>query len=413
MKQGRFKGENQTDVIISGAGIVGLVMAGLLAKQNIKVTLIESKLPEAIPRDSIDPRALAITPASRKILESINVWQTLPDERLGYFESIEVWDQPGSGHIQFHASETTEAVLGYIIEVSILEQFTRLHVIQSDQVTLVQPASINHYKNTDGEIVIGLDNGMQLSGRLLIAADGARSKLRNLTGIAYQSQSYQQSAVAGIVQTQCDHGQTARQWFSDKGILALLPLAEHDHCGFVWSTDTDYANQLISMDDARFLKSVTEATDSTLGDVIKCLSRQSFPLYYAQAEQYCLDRIALIGDAAHSVHPLAGQGANLGILDAAILSDEIEHCIQHNRDYGLHRNLRRFERRRRSENILMMNVFSGFKNVFEAQTLPLPWIRSMGMGILNNFVPAKRFIMHRAMGLTGDVPETVKAPFYF
>lgn len=405
---------NQFDVIISGAGVVGMVLGGLLAQHDLSVLLIEATANIQTESDDIDPRTLAITPASKQILHDIGVWQVLAqeDHRVGQFEQIHVWDEAGSGRIEFNANDSIEKALGYIIENSVLHKALHQVVSSKAALTLYQPATINSIELNDDQVAVALEDGRRLKSLLLVAADGQRSAVREQVGIAYTSESYDQTAIAGVIKTAQIHSQVARQRFLNNGILALLPLWDEHHCGFVWSTDQPQAQLLLSMSETEFCKEITLASEAVIGEVQQSLSRQGFPLSSAQAAQYCQHRLALVGDAAHSVHPLAGQGVNLGIMDAAVLAEEIIALHQQHRDYGQHIYLRRYERRRRDENIIMMNVFSGFKQLFESSQFPIPLLRNSGMSLLDKVIPLKRWIMNRAMGLSGDVPANIKTTFY-
>ena len=256
-------------------------------------------------------------------------------------------------------------------------------------------------------ISVTLNDGREVSAKLLVAADGTRSKVRQLAGIGYPVHQYRQTAVAGIVRTELSHGQVARQRFLSNGPLAFLPMADPNHCGVVWSTAPGHADDLLAMDEAAFQQALGEAFEHTLGAVTGVGVRQGFPLQRAQALRYCSDRIALVGDAAHCVHPLAGMGANLGLLDVAALFQIINTAGRKGRDPGGTALLRKYERWRKGENYMVMMTLEGLKYLFENQTLPIPGLRNAGMELFNSFQALKNFTMRRATGLAGDLPDLV------
>ncbi len=413
MIQSKPFNQETIDVIICGAGIVGSILALRLAYAGLNVAMIEEHPTDFNNVKKIDPRTLAITPVSKIILSGLGVWQQLPQDKIGVFNKIHVWDEMGDGRVEFDSNDTIQKYLGYIVEQLVLEKYLNEQLLKQDNIFVYDETEINTASFENDYVSLSLNNGKSLTARLLVGADGARSKIRELAGITFESNSYEQIAIAGVVKTENSHQQTARQRFLEEGILALLPLYDESYCGFVWSTTESNAEYLKQMDEQSFCQTMTHANESILGEVINCYSRQTFPLSSAQAAQYCEHRIALVGDAAHRVHPLAGQGANLGVMDAEVLSEEIIQLYKQQRDFGLKRYLRRYERKRRSENVFMMNVFSGFKSLYGNQTFPLPLIRNQGMNVINQLTPIKQCIMRRAMGLAGDIPETLKTPNYF
>ena len=397
------------EVIIVGGGPVGATLAGLLGQQGIDCIVIEAGRREpAQPDDIPDPRALALTLSSRNILASFNAWNRLPPDRLGCFRRMHVWDENGKGEIRFDCEELCESSLGYIVEQPVLQDtlFKVLEFIPRVSFCIGEkPSQIDWGSNT---VTVRL-NERQLRARLLVAADGVHSGTREFAGIGYTVHDYQQTAIACVVNTELPHGETARQRFMREGPLAFLPLADPHQCGIVWSTEPDYADQLLAMDADQFNRTLWTAFAGRLGEIQSSGKRVGFPLQRAQAESYCKDRIALVGDAAHCVHPLAGQGVNLGLLDAASLAQVLLEAKKKDRDIGIMRGLRRYERWRKGENRLMMMIFEGFKYLFENQTVPVPLIRNMGLNMVDRNLTIKHMIMRRAMGLEGDLPLAARA----
>lgn len=403
--QARFDSE----VIIVGGGPVGATLAGLLGQQGIECIVIEAGRREPPPAEGApDPRALALTRASRHILAGFNAWKMLPPERLGRFRRMHVWDENGRGEIKFDCEELCEPSLGYIVEQAVLQDTLEKVLDFIPAVSCLngdRPADI-HWGSDAVSVRVG---ERRLRGQLLVAADGIHSATRELAGIGYALHDYQQTAVACVVKTEQPHDETARQRFLSTGPLAFLPMFEQHQCGVVWSTGPDHARQLLAMDEEQFNSALNTAFAGVLGEIPESRRRVGFSLQRAQAECYCKNRLVLVGDAAHCVHPLAGQGVNLGLLDAASLAQILLAAKKKNRDLGMMRGLRRYERWRKGENRLMMMVFEGFKYLFENQTIPVPLLRNMGLNIVDQNSFIKHLIMRRAMGLEGDLPLAARA----
>ena len=400
----------ETDVLIVGGGLAGSVLAALLSRAGLQVRVLEPRQPPGDAEETgTDPRALAITPASRRVLEAIGAWKQLPAARLGYFSGMEVWDEGGSGRIEFHSEAIGEAALGYIIEQSVLQAAL-------DRVIDVYPGVNTDHHNRirtwdgDGEALsITLTDGGVVRARLLVAADGQSSPTRRQAGIAYHWHDYRQQAVACVVRTTLAHGHVARQRFLRRGPLAFLPMADDHQCGIVWSTTPAHAGELLALAPEAFNRELEIAFAGSLGRIEQSEARAAFPLGRAQAERYCDHRLALIGDAAHCVHPLAGQGANLGLLDAASLAEGVAAAHDRQRDIGARTVLRRYERWRRGENRLMMSVLEGFKYLFENQSTPVALLRNAGLDCVDSLPFLKYRIMRRAMGMEGDLPAVARA----
>lgn len=398
----------QSDITIVGAGVVGLMMAALLNRQGFSVFIIEANASQVNEADSADPRALAITLASQRLLQKTGIWSELPEDRIGHFRKMFVWNENGDGSIEFHPEDLAEADLACSIESSVLQNVMQEQLNKKEQIRFFQPASLGSIEYADDNALICLQDGRRLESKLVIAADGQRSRVREMSGIGYAAKSYGQNAIACVIETEYPHEDTARQRFLKEGILAFLPMAKPNQCSIVWSTEIRRADELMSMEKEVFQKILSRTSDNILGEVIDSGDRVAFPLQHGQADHYCQARLALIGDAAHSVHPLAGQGANLGFMDAAVLAETVFNAKQRGSDIGYHQVLRRYERWRRGENIFMMNVFSGFKWLFENQQQPVPILRNTGLKLVNRCNPLKQSIMQRAMGRSGDLPDILR-----
>ena len=394
-----------TEVLIVGGGVIGGSMALLAASGGLECILAERNSSPVAGAAALAARTLAVSPASRKILSAIDVWQHVPEDETGLFRHMHVWDENGSGSLYFDSAEIGQPTLGYIVRQNILASAMETILAQHPGVTVcagVEPESVS---GDDKAVRVRLSDGKEVSAKLVIAADGAGSRIRRLAGIDYPVHRYGQTAVAAVVTTAEDHGQVARQRFLTDGPLAFLPMADPQQCGVVWSTTPARAAELLAAEDTGFQQALADAFEHTLGAVTDTGVRQSFPLQRAQARHYCAGRVVLVGDAAHSVHPLAGMGANLGLLDAASLSQLIGGAGKKGRDPGSPAVLRRYERWRKGENYMVMMTLEGLKYLFENQTLPVPPLRNAGMGLYDSFRALKNFTMRRATGLAGDLPD--------
>ena len=396
------------EVIIVGGGPVGLVMAGLLASRNITCLLLDAAEEKADTAPAHpDSRVLAISPATRNILAAIDLWGRLPVDRVGCFRHMHVWDENGRGEIFFNGADINQPALGYIVEQRLLQATI-------EPVLACLPALEIHHGQAVSALVpeknsLGVRTADRIfSARLVIAADGAASLTRDLAGIVARRKDYRQTALACVARFAGGHGEVARQRFLTDGPLALLPMAEPDQCGIVWSTSTQYAELLHAMKLENFHRALGQGSENCLGEVLESGRRTLFPLQRIEAEDYCRERFVLIGDAAHTIHPLAGMGLNLGMQDAACLAQVLMAAREKNKDLGGLHILRRYERWRSLENRIMMLVMEGFKYLFEEQTPPLPMVRNAGLDIVDTITPLKHWLMQRAMGLAGDMPETAR-----
>ena len=392
-----------SNVIIVGGGLTGCSLACLLAKNNIRCLVISKQPPVEEKNTGQDPRTLAITRGSENILRATGAWQLLDPEKIGYFREMFVWEENGDGDIHFDSADLCEPSLGTIIEQSALEQALQNQARQCENIDWIQstPSSFARDKT---KITIKLEDNSQYSASLLVGTDGANSTVRSLAKIAYPRHDYHQRAVACIVKTEKPHLQTARQRFINNGPLAFLPMADPNQCGVVWSTSPHHAEELLSMETRDFNRVLAEAFENRLGNIKSLTSPVTFPLFHAQAETYCQQRLALAGDAAHTVHPLAGQGANLGLLDAATLAEIIINTREKQHDIGNYIALRRYERWRKSENYLALKILQGFKYLFESRHDSLKVVRNIGLDLADAIHPFKHVIMRHAMGLSGDLP---------
>lgn len=397
--------QHQYDVIILGAGMVGLVTANLCAQNTLKVALIDPKLPAVWQPSAWDIRCSAISRRTQNVLESIGVWQRIAEARVSSYLRMEVWDAFSSGEISFDAREIVEPNLGHIIENSLIIQCLwdkyREQTLEGDGASYFIPGKPLSFRRESNNIILELEDGQVLSGQLLVGADGAQSWLREKADIKTKGWSYQQKALVATIETEEPHQRTARQCFSKGNVLAFLPLNEPHLSSIVWSTSPEHSDLLLGLEEVEFCRELAHAFDYRLGKVLKAGERRAFPLHMQVASNYIDERIALVGDAAHVIHPLAGQGVNLGIYDAEVLVEVLKEARHKDSAYNLGQFLllRRYERARKGHNLAMIAGMEFFKQAFSADVSLLQGIRGLGVNLINSSKFLKKKLMQQAMGI--------------
>ena len=396
------------DLIIVGGGVVGAALACALKDQDLSIALLDAQDPAPFdPNADADLRVFALSRASRRILQAVGAWEAVAAGRISPYREMHVWDARGEGSIHFDSAALGEAELGYIVENRLLQHALWAQLRENRRVTLLHPVKPESLELTEEGATLAVSGGRRLKARLVVAADGAGSATREMAGITTENAPYGQRAVVAHVRTQQPHGMTAWQRFLPTGPVAFLPLAD-GRVSVVWSADEVEAERILALDDAGFCAALTEASASRLGTVQSTTKRLSFPLQRLHARDYVRARFALAGDAAHAVHPLAGQGMNLGLLDAATLADVITDAARKGRDIGDLGVLRRYERWRKGDNMAMIFALDGFKRLFSNDIAPLPLLRNAGLRAVDGFTPLKHAFMRRAMGLSGDLPHLAR-----
>ena len=407
------------DLVIVGGGMVGLTLAANLAvktAESMKIALIESAAePVVFNANKVDPRVVALSRRSQSILDNAGVWPAIRDTRICPYSAMRVWDAEGTGEIDFDAQDSGDDFLGAIVENSlIVSELTRkidscknIHVFRGQAVEAIYgPVSESgkaKYHSEPGSVksTVTISGGSELSASMVIAADGAQSPLRNMLGLQTREWDYNHTAIVATVQTEKPHQHTAWQSFAKDGPLAFLPLslANNDHCSIVWSIESARAESLMALDDNAFCHALGLAIEHRLGKILGIDKRYAIPLRQRHSKRYILPGFALVGDAAHTIHPLAGQGANLGLYDSEVLAEEI--CRAQTRgvkltDFSI---LKRYERQRQGHNLMAMAAMEGFKRLFGSDDLVLRWLRNQGMNMFNQQALIKQQLSRIASGL--------------
>jgi 2-octaprenylphenol hydroxylase len=385
------------DITIVGGGIVGLALALLLAKQTLKVAVIEAKTLAAYDLNQYDLRVSALTPASIALLTELGVWDTVCAERVGFFNKMTIWVK--ATELNFAAADLQSTTLGAIVENRLLRRVLWDKATQSPNITLYAPAKvddiiINPQASLPSEPKVGLILPEQTIGaRLVVGADGHHSILRDKLGLKCQIEDYQQTALVTTVQTEHAHQQTAWQHFLPTGPLAFLPLDDKHMCSIVWSTTAMDAAKLVQMSEDEFNMALSTALEYRLGNVKVMAPRLTFPLQMQHVERYVVPGAVLIGDAAHRIHPLAGQGLNLGLMDAQCLARYIAQAKMLQKDWADYRWLKGFQRERKYYNSRMILLMKLLHHMFLTQSSVLVSVRDFGMAQLEHWPLFKRFMI--------------------
>ncbi|MCW3147559.1 2-octaprenyl-3-methyl-6-methoxy-1,4-benzoquinol hydroxylase [Stutzerimonas stutzeri] len=405
----------QADLIIVGAGMVGSTLALALEGCGLDIVVLDAgplTLGPFDARGAFEPRVSALSAASQRILQRVGAWPGIAARRASPYTDMRVWDGSGTGQIHFCAAAVHAEVLGHIVENRVVQD-ALLEALQArGTVELIADARLDQLRESADGWLLTLADGRQLHAPLVVAADGANSAVRRLAGCETREWDYLHHAIVTSVRCAEPHRRTAWQRFTDDGPLAFLPLEREggQHwCSIVWSATEGEAERLMALDDEAFRAALGRAFEQRLGEVLEVDPRLCIPLRQRHAKRYVRPGLALIGDAAHTIHPLAGQGVNLGLLDAAVLAEVLGAALQRGEQPGDVRVLSRFERRRMPHNLAMMAAMEGFERLFQADPLPLRWLRNAGLKGIEALPEMKALFVRQALGLSGDLPELARA----
>lgn len=404
--------KKEFDVVIVGGGMVGATVACGLGGSELSVAVVEQAIPPAFSEDQPhDLRVSALSQASKNILQGIGAWAGVESRRLCPFKRMRVWET--AGDTEFNCDDINYPELGYIVENRVTQLALLDRLAEFENIELIAPAKITKINYSIAEpSVLHLEDGSELQAKLLIAADGGHSPVRQTVGIGVTSWDYKQHAMVIYVETDYEQQDITWQRFVASGPQAFLPLSGN-YGSLVWYNSADEIKRLKALSNDVLIAELTATFPDCLGKIKQVLGVASFPLKRQHAQQYVKLGVALVGDAAHMINPLAGQGVNIGLLDAAALAEVLVEAKAKGeliRDVTV---LQRYEKMRRNENLRMMTVMDAFYRVFSNDVFPVKFLRNLGLGLAERISPAKKKVMRMAIGLDGKLPKLARGESLF
>lgn len=391
------------DLAIAGGGIIGLTLASALNNSGLKVVVIEAK-PQSVA--AAKGQAYAVHLLSGRIFAGIGVWdEILP--QIAHFSHVQLTDADYSQAVNFETTDLGTEVLGYVAEHQALLEPLQDFVKKCENISYLCPAEVleTRYQPSGVEISLQMDGEIKtIRTRLMVAADGAKSRTRQAAGINTRGWQYWQSCIVAFVKPEKGHNNTAYEKFWSSGPFAVLPLPEN-RCRIVWTAPHDEAKALIALNDEDFLAELTRRYGAQMGKLELQGDRFVFPVQLMQSDRYVLPRLALVGDAAHCCHPVGGQGLNMGIRDAAALAQVLHKAYSQGEDIGDLAVLKRYESWRKQENLTILGFTDLLDRVFSNNFLPVVIVRRIGLLVLRRVPPIKVFALKLMTGLKGRTPE--------
>lgn len=381
------------DVLVIGGGIVGLASALAMSQRNASVALIDAGSLE-VNTEQMDQRVYAINQTSMQLFQELGVWEHISKSRCSPYQHMHVWDAINGAAIDFDSRLVAADRLGAIIEESIIKEALLLKIRAQDKIDLFSRQKVDDLQTSENSVRVW-SKEQSWQGQLLMVSDGANSPSRDLLKVPLTSWSYKQEAIVATVETEKSHQQTAWQVFHSNGPLAFLPLSHEKHCSIVWSTSPSEAKQLMAESDEVFNQALTKAFAEKLGAVKLLSQRHQFPLTMRHAKQYSGHRWLLLGDAAHTIHPLAGLGLNVGLSDLSSWLDKLEALKDPSK---LQRALASYQRERKADVWKVILLMESLKHLFANPLPPVQLIRGLGLRWVNQMTPLKRMLIQQAMG---------------
>lgn len=403
------------DLVIVGGGMVGASLACALADTTLRIAIIEAKPFNMDQHPGFDARTVALAFGSQQIFTAMELWE--PIEALGVtpIRRIHVSDRGHAGSAHLDAAEQGMEAMGYVVETRVLGQVLNRQLEQQDNVTLLCPAQVKAVQFRAGQAVVSLDEQgavREISTALVVAADGGDSFIRNDSGIETFTLDYHQSALISNVAVDRSHGYTAYERFTDTGPMALLPACDeqgNDNVfALVWTLKPDQVETVLGWDEATFLQQLQQRFGERAGHFVRSSKRHVYPLKFLQTREHVRSRLAVIGNAAHTLHPVAGQGFNLGLRDVAVLSQVLVDALAQHEDIGDLKVLRRYASWRRRDHLQTSLATDGLVRLFSNNFLPLAVARNLGLTLLDILPPLKKQLVRHAMGYVGKLPRLAR-----
>ncbi|TAE34945.1 MAG: 2-octaprenyl-6-methoxyphenyl hydroxylase [Alphaproteobacteria bacterium] len=396
-----------SDVLIIGAGLVGAAQALALAHYGVRSVVVDKTPLDAVRAQGHDGRVSAISHASVQVLEHIDLWHKVEQE-AGAIGSILVTEGGDFSDIHFDAAHVSDDPFGYMVANRSLRIALLEAVEEHPLITFIAEQTVADMVRDGGKVRATLTQGAIIEANLLIVADGRYSQVRDSLGIKARKFDYDQHAMVCTIAHNVHHQERAIEWFLPAGPLALLPMHGGHHSCIVWTERSRFAQHMIALDDATFTYELSRKLCGMLGTIEMVGGKYAYPLNLFQAERYTSERAVLIGDAAHAIHPIAGQGVNLGYRDVAVLTELLVDAMRLGQDIGNASIMQHYQQWRHFDATSMIAMTDGLNRIFSSDSKLVRPVRRLGMGLLNRIEPVKMFFMESAMGMTGDLPHMLR-----
>jgi len=396
------------DVTIIGGGMIGASMACALSTLPIKIAIIEAFPFRSNNQPSYDARSIALAYGSKNIFETLGIWKNLKND-ASPINHIHISNQHEFGVTRLNAKDEKLDALGYVIENRVLGNALLEKIQQQKNINLICPATLDHLAIREKATVsiIQDEKKRDIQTSLIIAADGGNSKVRQLLNIDTKLKDYQQTAIISNVSPGKPHNNIAYERFTEQGPIAILPMTEN-RCSLVLSIHSDSKDAILSMNDTDFIQYLESRFGFRTGGFTKTSARSAYPLSLMETKEHVRQRVVIIGNAAHTIHPIAGQGFNLGIRDVATLADTISEAMVKNQDIGELKTLQHYQSQRAADQKKVIAITDNLTNIFSNNFTPLAKLRSTGLLFTDLTPPLKHFVSREAMGLSGRLPKLAR-----